>query len=54
MLAPWAPHTHDVRTIVGAGVELALARQLRAAVDRLRARARPTRRTGGRFVPSKT
>ena len=41
MLAPWWPHTHDVRTIVDAGVELALPAELRPAVHRLRVRRVP-------------
>ena len=36
MLAPCGPHTHDVRTIVGAGIELLLAAELGAPVDRQR------------------
>ena len=54
MLAPCAPHTHDVRTTVDAGVELELAAELAARRTPTSGWARPTRGRGAVEVPSKT
>ena len=56
MLAPWAPHTHDVRTIVAPGPSARTSRspaELGAAVDRQRVGGVPLP-VGSGAAPSKT